>query len=91
MAYSHPSLHRVGPSNSDSPTIWTYQTADAITTVDGSGYFNDASDDLTVGDLIYGMFSVGGSVTYGLIVVLSNSGGVVDCSNVTALGAVDSD
>jgi hypothetical protein len=91
MAYVHPGLQRVGPSNSDFPTIWTYTTADATAVVDTAGYFNDAADDLTVGDFIFANTSTGGSIAFGIYVVLSNASGVVDVSNVTALGGTDSD
>ena len=37
----------------DAPKLWTYSSADAILTVEGAGYFNDAADLLSVGDLIW--------------------------------------
>ena len=34
------------------PAMYVYTTTDAHTVVDGSGYFNDLSDILNVGDMI---------------------------------------
>ena len=96
MAYSSAGLQRVGPQNSNAPTIWTYATTDALTTVDGSGYFNDAAGLLQVGDFVF----VASSSTYGIHVVTGNTRdltssppveGVVDVTNAVALGSIDSD
>ena len=91
MAYSHPNLQRVGPANSDYPTIWTYKTTDTQADVNTEGYFNDASDDLTVGDLIYAYVDTDGTPAAILFYVASNSAGVVDVVNGTVLAATDSD
>lgn len=91
-------LTRVGPQNDLAPTLWTYTTTDALTTVDGSGYFNAVANRLKVGDLIYCYSSTG--PTFGLAVVASNTRnlsasppvqGVVNVSNFTAIGAINSD
>lgn len=96
MAFDRTKLQRIGSQNSASPTIWTYVTSDALTTVDASGYFNAAADKLQVKDLIY----VASDSTYGLTVVTGNTRdltadpiveGVVDVTNHVALGAIDSD
>jgi hypothetical protein len=98
MAFTGASFTRVGPQNDNAPTLWMYSTADALTTVDGSGYFNSAANRLKVGDLIYANSSSG--PTFGLAVVRSNTrnltsvppvAGVVDVSNFTAVGAINSD
>jgi len=91
MAYTHPGLQRVGPSNSDFPTIWTYRTADTAAAIDTEGYFNDAANDLSVGDVIYALTGVGGTLAYGFFAVASNAAGVVDLANTTALTVTDSD
>lgn len=98
MAYSRANLQRIGPQNRNAPSLWMYaDTGSALTAIDLEGYFNDASDVLKVNDLV---FAVGSSNTFGLAVVRSNTRdltanppveGVVDMSNFTALGAVDSD
>lgn len=91
MSYTHPSLHRIGPSNSDVPTLWSYSTTDAAADVNTSGYFNDASDDLSVGDIIFANTSTGGTLVATIFYVLSNASGVVDVNDGTTLAATDSD
>lgn len=91
MAYSHPSLHRVGPENSDVPTMWMYSTTDTGAVVQAAQYFNDAAADLTVGDLIYAAVDTDGTPAYLLYVVVSNDGTDVDVDDGTALGATDTD
>ena len=51
MAYDAAGLHRIGGASG--AALWMYRTADAIATVNTSGYFNSAADVLKVGDLIY--------------------------------------
>ena len=96
MAYSSAGLQRIGPQNSNAPTIWTYATSDALTTVDGAGYFNSAAGLLQVGDWIF----VSSSSTWGIHIVNANSrdlaasppvSGVVDVSNAVSFGSIDSD
>ena len=91
MAYTHPSLQRVGPSNSDFPTLWTYKTADTQATINTAGYFNGASDDLTVGDLIYAYTDTGGTPAGFLFAVNANASGVVDVTDGLAIGTTDTD
>ena len=69
--------------------MWAYTTTDAIATVNTSGYFNSAVDLLKVGDLIYVHDS--NTPTASLVVVLSNTGTVVDVSDGTALSVADAD
>lgn len=73
------------------PQMWTYTTTDAKTVVDGAGYFNAVSDDVTVGDVIYSYASTGGTATATLHIVLSNASGVVDVSDGTVIAVTDSD
>lgn len=96
MALDRTKLQRVGPQNSNAPTVWTYSTSDALTTVDGSGYFNTAADLLQVGDWIL----VSSTSTYGIQIVNANTRdltasppvtGVVDVANALAAGTIDSD
>jgi Ethanolamine utilization protein EutJ (predicted chaperonin) len=97
MAFTASTFARIGPQNSGAPTLWSYATTDATTAVDGLGYFNAAADVLQVGDFI--MVAVSGA-TGGFAIVNSNTrdlaanppvAGVVDTTNVVALGAIDSD
>jgi len=71
------------------PQMWTYTSADAIATVNTSGYFNSVSDEVKVGDLIYVHDS--NTPTASLVIVLSNASGVVDVSDGTAISVADSD
>ena len=71
--------------------MWSYTApdADALADINTSGYFNDASSVLKVGDLIYLWDS---SVPTGtLVIVLSNASGVVDVSDGTAIAVTDAD
>jgi hypothetical protein len=93
MAYSSTGLNLASGSKAgNAPQFWTYKTADIITAVDGSGYFNSAASLLKVGDLMYvHANSAGTTPTYGFVIVTSNTGTVVDVTNATALGTIDSD
>lgn len=91
MAYSVTGLQPIGGQSKagNAPQMWSYSSADAIATVNTSGYFNDAADLLKVGDLIYVYDSA--TPTASLAVVLSNTGTVVDVSDGTALSVADAD
>lgn len=98
MALDKSRLTLVGPDgNSNAGRIWKYFTEDALATVDTSGYFNDVSDLLHVGDEIN--ICVISDLTAdplvvsdaGKQIVMSNASGVVDTSNETAFTVTDSD
>jgi len=92
MAFDKTGFGDGGPGKKgNAPVIYTYQTADAIADVNTAGYFNDMSDTLAVGDLIYVVSSTGGTRVHTLAQVLSNASGVVDVANGTLLAATDSD
>lgn len=88
MAFSLSGLSQVGPGGT-SPRIWTYSTTDAIATVNTAGYFNSASDLLTVRDIIF-VFDTS-TPTTNIVSVLSNAAGVVDVSDGTAIAETDTD
>ena len=73
------------------PAMYVYTTTDAHTVVDGSGYFNDLSDLLNVGDMIIVHGSTGGTRTVTMHVVVSNASSVVDVSNGTVIAVVTDD
>ena len=75
------------------PSVWSYATSDAQAAVNTSGYFNDLSTILSVGDLIYGLTGAGsgGTLDSDLYVVLSNASGVVDVSNGENITQSDTD
>jgi len=91
MAYSITGLQPIGGQSKagNAPQMWSYTSADALATVNTTGYFNDAADVLKVGDLLYVYDS--NTPTASLVVVLSNTGTVVDVSDGTALSVADAD
>lgn len=91
MAYSVTGLQPIGgqAKAGNAPQMWSYSSADAIATVNTSGYFNSAADSLKVGDLIY-VFDTA-TPTASLVVVLSNTGTVVDVSDGTTISVADAD
>lgn len=97
MAFALAGLARLGGQGGQ-PTLWMYTSTDAIATVDGAGYFNNASDRLKVEDVVIIVVSGGNSV--GIAKVNANSrdlaanppvSGVVDVTSAVAVGSADSD
>jgi hypothetical protein len=72
-------------------TLWHYTTPDPAVTVDNAGYFNGASDLLRVGDMVLANTDRGGVAAAGVFVVAGNASGVVDVTNLTAFGTLNSD
>ena len=91
MAYSSTGLSAAGGQSKagNAPQIWTYSSADAIATVNTSGYFNSAASLLKVGDLIY-VFDTTNTLGH-LVYVNANSGTVVDVTDGLAVTSTDSD
>lgn len=90
MAFSNTGLNTVAASKrGNAPSIYTYTSTDAIADVNTSGYFNDLSDTLAVGDIIFVHDSA--TPTMSIVVVLSNASGVVDVSDGTAVSVADTD
>lgn len=93
MAYDKTNLQPIGgqAKAGNAPQMWSYTApgTDAIADINTEGYFNDASDVLKVGDLIYVFDS--NTPTANLVVVLSNTSGVVDVSNGESISVSDSD
>lgn len=88
MAFDLTKLNPIGGQSrrGTGQAVWTYNSADVITDIDTTGYFNDAAQLLSPNDLIITTVtssSVAQSV--GILIVLSNSGTVVDTSNVISL------
>jgi len=88
MAYALSGLSQIGPSGS-SPRMWIYSTTDAIADVNTAAYFNNASDLLSVRDVIFVLDT--STPTTNICSVLSNADGVVDISDGTAIAETDSD
>jgi len=87
MAFASSGLTRVGGDSNGS--LWMYTSADAIATVNTSGYFNSAANMLDVRDLI--IVRDTNVPTTNFCTVLSNTGTVVDVSDGTAVVETDSD
>jgi hypothetical protein len=93
MAFSRSGWGPIGGQSrrGNQPMMWSYSSTDAKTVIDGSGYFNDVSDEVEVGDLIYSFASTGGTATASHHVVVSNASGVVDCGDAVVIAVTDSD
>lgn len=94
MAYDVTGLVPIGGQSKagNAPQIFAYKTTDAHAAVDTSGYFNSAAGVLKPGDVILVTVMSGASVsTAGFHVVLTNTGSVVNVSDVTALTVTNTD
>jgi len=90
MAFSANGWNVIGAAKKgNAPSMYTYTSADAIATVNTSGYFNDLSDTLAVGDVIFVHDSA--TPTLSIVMVASNASGVVDVTDGTAISMTDSD
>tara|TARA_R110000787_G_scaffold31316_2_gene83191 strand:- start:13826 stop:14107 length:282 start_codon:yes stop_codon:yes gene_type:complete len=93
MAFARAGWQPIGGQSKkgSAPALWSYTTTDAQTAVRAAGYFNDVSQDVSVGDLIYSWASSGGTATASHHVVVSNASGVVDVGDAVVLAVTDTD
>lgn len=92
MAFDKTGLNLVAGSKAgNAPQIWTYKSNDLANAIDASGYFNDVAALLKVGDLMYIHADADSTPAFGLAVVVSNTGTVVDTTNLTTVGTINSD
>jgi hypothetical protein len=89
MAYASKDLSVLAYANGF--TLWHFTTVDLGTDVDTSGYFNDASDMLRVGDIIVANTDTAGTPSSGFYLVNANTAGQVDVADMTAVGSADTD
>ena len=89
MAYAPKDLSALAYANGF--TLWHYKTADPALQVDTAGYFNGAATMLRAGDFIMANTNTGGTVQSGVFIVKTNTGTVVDVSNLADLGALNTD
>jgi hypothetical protein len=90
MAYASTGFVTVCASKAgNAPSMYLYKTSDTQATVNTSGYFNDLSSVLSVGDIIFVYDTTTPSLV--LTYVNSNSSGVVDIVDGTTVSATDSD
>jgi hypothetical protein len=73
----------------NAPSIYTYQTADAMSVVRASAYFNALATILRVGDIIFCYTATGGTPVMQIAYVISNSSGVVDVTDGTVIAATN--
>ena len=59
--------------------------------MDTSGYLNDATDIVRVGDMILANTDTDGTAASGIFLVNANAAGVVDLADMTAVGGTDLD
>ncbi|QDP49585.1 MAG: hypothetical protein GOVbin1230_37 [Prokaryotic dsDNA virus sp.] len=72
--------------------VFSYSTTDTIAQVNNEGYFNDLSDTVSVGDIIFARTSTGGTQAVSICFVASNTAaGVVDVTDGLTVTATDSD
>ena len=71
MAYTSSNLKKIAGG---STSVFLYDSADAIGTIIGSGYFNTATAELKQNDVIIAVGSTGGTRTVDMIVVSSATG-----------------
>ena len=71
--------------------IWHYTTTDAKAVVYSANYFNDATKEMNLGDIIFANTSTGGTPEYGIFCVNANSGGAVDTADLVSLSGTDTD
>ena len=89
MAFARSGLARVSGANSDAGSMWMYSSADAIADVNTSGYFNNASLELKVRDIIF--VTDTNVPTAFICIFLTNAAGVVDISDGTVIVETDGD
>ena len=90
MAYASTGFVTVCASKAgNAPSMYLYKTSDTQATVNTSGYFNDLSSVLSVGDILFVYDTTTPSLV--LTYVNSNSSGVVDIVDGTTVSATDSD
>ena len=89
MAYESSNLSALSYANGF--TLWHYRSDDMDAVIDDAGYFDEANRMLRVGDFILVNAGVGTSPTHGMMVVVGNSNGRVDVSNISQFGSLNAD
>jgi len=93
MAFARAGWNPIGGQSKKgtAPQLFTYTTTDTVATLNTAAYFNDVSDDVSVGDVIISVTSTGGTLASSIHTVVSNASGVVDVSDGTTIAQTDSD
>ena len=69
MAFTQANLKKIAGGGDQN--VFLYNSADAVATIAGSGYFNDATNQLKQNDVVIAVGSTGGSRTVDVLVVTS--------------------
>ena len=72
MAFTAATFHRI--SNNPDQSLYLYNSADTIITIEASGYFNSVSAELRKNDCILVVGSTGGTQTIDALTVSSADG-----------------
>lgn len=93
MAFSATGFNAIGgqSKSGNAPSIWTYSSTDAQSTIRASGYFNSVASLLKVGDIIFCYSATGGTPVMSTAYVNSNTGSVVDITDGVTVTATDTD
>jgi hypothetical protein len=93
MAFDRDGWNPIGGQSrkGNAPAMWSYTSTDAHTAIDAAGYFNNVSDEVQVGDIVYVWASTGGTATASWHVVVSNASGVVDVADAVTIAVADND
>ena len=93
MAFARAGWNPIGGQSKKgtAPQLFTYTTTDTVATLNTAAYFNDVSEDVSVGDVIISVTSTGGTLASSIHTVVSNASGVVDESDGTTIAQTDSD
>lgn len=70
-------------------SLWHYRTADPAADVDTADYFAQAADMMRVGDIVIATTDDGAKAS--LLRIASNAAGSIDCADLLAIGATDTD
>ncbi len=89
MAFESKNLSVLAYSNGF--TLWHYVTTDTAGDVDTLNYFNEACDMLRSGDMVMANVDTAGTPGAGIFLVTNSTASSVDLSDITAVGAVNSD
>ena len=93
MAFARAGWNPIGGQSKKgtAPQLFTYTTTDTVATLNTAAYFNDVSDDVSVGDIIISVTSTGGTLASSIHTVASNASGAVDVTDGTTIAQTDSD
>lgn len=82
MAYDYNSLSVVAPA-ANGFTLWSYKTADDVTDVLQTGYFDQDAVLLRAGDVLYLSASIGETPAVAQLAITRSQDGVVDVALMT--------